>query len=50
MIKTFYLLALGLIVILCSGCETFKGMGKDIENTGNNIQEMLTRAEKPNVS
>ncbi|GEM_PF-1799109 len=25
------------------GCETFKGIGKDIENTGRNIQEGLSR-------
>ena len=26
-------------MIVFIGCETLKGMGKDIENTGNNIQD-----------
>ena len=25
------------------GCETFKGLGKDVENTGRNIQEALSK-------
>ena len=25
------------------GCETFKGLGQDIENTGKNIQEALSK-------
>lgn len=25
------------------GCETIKGLGKDVENTGKNIQEALSK-------
>ena len=25
------------------GCETLKGLGKDFENTGKNIQEVLSK-------
>jgi predicted small secreted protein len=25
------------------GCETIKGLGKDVENTGRNIQEALSK-------
>lgn len=36
---------LGAFLIL-SGCETFKGVGKDLENTGKNIQDVLTNNHK----
>ena len=30
-------------ILFVSGCETIKGIGKDVENTGQNIQEALTK-------
>jgi predicted small secreted protein len=33
------------IVIIASGCETVKGLGRDIENTGQNIQEVFNKGE-----
>lgn len=30
-------------VFSLAGCETFKGLGKDVENTGRNIQEALSK-------
>lgn len=40
--KKFVLFLLsGLFIISLIGCETAKGVGKDIENTGKNIQEGL---------
>lgn len=30
-------------VLSLGGCETFKGLGKDVENTGRNIQEVLSK-------
>ncbi len=30
-------------VFMLVGCETFRGIGKDIENTGRNIQEGLSK-------
>ena len=40
--------AVGLILILVIlvGCETVKGVGKDIENTGQNVQEVVTPEAK----
>lgn len=38
-----------LVVVGCAfvfslaGCETLKGLGKDVENTGRNIQETLSK-------
>ena len=40
---TVYLL---LFLIVLAGCETVKGLGKDIENTGDNIQEAAEKLEK----
>ena len=37
-----------LVIGFLSGCETLKGLGKDIENTGHNIQNALSG--KPNQS
>lgn len=39
-----YLLIAGVAVlaILC-GCETIKGFGKDVQNTGDNIQDLVNR-------
>lgn len=31
------------LVFSLVGCETFKGLGQDIENTGKNIQEALSK-------
>ena len=31
------------VVLFVSGCETIKGIGRDVENTGQNIQEALTK-------
>jgi predicted small secreted protein len=33
-----------IILTLLYGCETVKGIGRDIENTGDNIQDMLNRS------
>ncbi len=30
-------------VLSLVGCETIKGLGKDVENTGKNIQEVLSK-------
>lgn len=35
-------------ILFLSGCETFKGMARDIENTGKNIQEGVNRVEDGN--
>ena len=43
--NTLFLILLGLIFVV--GCETIKGAGKDIENTGKNIQEISTPNPKP---
>ena len=38
--KKFYLvMALGLMVITLSACETMKGLGKDVEDAGEWVQE-----------
>lgn len=40
------LLAVALAVILLpvlAGCETTRGIGKDLENTGDNIQETVDK-------
>ena len=31
-------------IITITGCETIKGFGKDIENTGDNLQDVLNRS------
>jgi len=42
--KKMTLLALTVVIItsLC-GCETIKGLGRDIQNTGDNIWEGVTK-------
>lgn len=37
--KIILSLLIGLFIISLAGCETAKGLGKDIENTGKNIQK-----------
>lgn len=44
--KKAAILMLFVAVGFLAGCETLKGIGKDIENTGHNIQEIVTG--KPN--
>jgi len=41
--KKICLLGLLVCMVALMGCETFKGMAKDIENTGQNIGEALRR-------
>jgi predicted small secreted protein len=42
--KLSYLLLLVMSVSLI-GCETVRGMGKDLENTGDNIRDLVTGTE-----
>lgn len=41
--KRIYLLVLAALFLTTSlmGCNTLKGVGKDVENTGENIQETV---------
>jgi predicted small secreted protein len=45
LMKKRYVLFL-LVLFSFVGCETLKGMGKDLENTGGNIQEAAEKLEK----
>lgn len=40
--KRMLLAVLTLCVMTSLGCETLKGLGRDIENTGQNVGEVLT--------
>jgi len=41
--KKFYPLIFSLMVVITvSGCETIKGLGQDIQNTGDNVWEAVT--------
>ena len=44
--KTLCFVLLALFAVSIVGCETFKGLGKDIENTGKNIQGVFTKEDK----
>jgi len=37
--KILTLLALGILVVTLSACETMKGFGKDVEDAGEWVQE-----------
>ena len=37
--KVLVVLALGLMVLTLSACETMKGLGKDVEDAGEWVQE-----------
>lgn len=38
--KTFIGIVIGLMILAAiHGCETTRGVGKDVENTGDNIQD-----------
>jgi len=37
--KSYLLLAVGLMVFTLSACETMKGLGKDVEDAGEWVQE-----------
>lgn len=37
--KIYLLLAVGLMVFTLSACETMKGLGKDVEDAGEWVQE-----------
>ena len=39
--KTLTYFCLLVLVFAISGCETFKGFGQDIHNTGENIKEAV---------
>ena len=43
--KMVLLIVCGLMLCSLLGCETFKGVAQDVENTGKNIGEVL-RGEK----
>ncbi len=44
----FLLLIMSLVLtVSILGCETIKGLGKDIENTGQNIGEAINKIENP---
>ena len=46
--KKIILFSLGLIVLInILGCETMKGIGRDIENTGQNIGDAVHKVENP---
>lgn len=38
-----WIISLAFVAAIFTGCETVKGAGKDIENTGQNIQKALTK-------
>lgn len=40
--KMKYFIIAILLTVFLSGCETFKGMGRDIENTAGNIQDFFS--------
>ena len=43
--KKLLLIMAGLVLsINLMGCETIKGFGKDVQNTGDNIQDIMTRS------
>jgi predicted small secreted protein len=35
-----------LVALICSGCQTFKGLGKDMQEAGDWVQRTAQRAEK----
>lgn len=38
---------MGIVFIFTlAGCETVKGMGKDLQNTGSNIHDFVTGADR----
>ena len=37
--KLFIILAIGTMVFMLSGCETMKGLGRDVEDAGEWVQE-----------
>jgi predicted small secreted protein len=39
--RSFIAFVCGMMLLFLLGCETVKGMGKDIENTGRNLQNMF---------
>ena len=41
--KLMMALMVGMIVFSLAGCEAARGAGKDIENTGKNIQETVEK-------
>lgn len=43
--KQYLIIMLALIML--SGCETVKGVGQDVENTGDNIQEVVEEVAQP---
>ncbi len=43
---TLSVVGLCFLLMIFVGCETVKGLGKDIENTGRNIQKLMTRDTK----
>ena len=41
--KIYLMLSFLAIAVLLNGCETVKGVGQDIQNTGDNIWEAVTK-------
>ncbi len=41
-----YILMMLLVCLLCSGCETFKGFGQDLQKAGNWVERTAERADK----
>jgi len=41
--KVILLIACVFVIGLFSGCETIKGLGQDIQNTGDNIWEAINK-------
>lgn len=44
--KFILFLLAGIFMVTLIGCETAKGVGKDVENTGQNIQQGIDRIGK----
>lgn len=46
--KKTLLVVLGVLALAAIGCETTRGVGKDMENTGSNIQQGVGNVEGSN--
>lgn len=43
--KMLFALLATVISLTATGCETIRGFGKDIQNTGGNIQDVVNRSD-----
>ena len=44
--KNFTPLLILFMTLVLMGCETMRGMGQDIENTGSNIRDLVSGTEE----